>query len=798
MESRKRPHTDDGDVSVAKKRVLTGSNGTPHVNGPNDQTEDEQVFQAGLENFRKEAIYRRMKHYSRENERNLARIEDLERRKETCEAGLAAMSACWAQLIETIRLLIHTDNLPENHIKGKDIFDLSSRLQEETTPALKSAIGEAAKATEALVAKFATLAAEQKPEILRNDTFQECQRAQTECAALQSDLQLTRQQLQDCINERDKYHNELIATQNRIERSQSRTVLAVESRQPSSTANSVNGDAEDTQRKPSSPSESPKPSSNAPENAMATDAPPELLQLRENKIVELEKEVASLKARAMVKEAEYSAVPMKALEENVVYRALVERCNDYKQQATNLQEELSHVREENHNLKAMRADWESKILGHLKAHNEELKSTIAKRDAENTRLREQRDQQQAELNERKHKDGVKINQINELKNLVEQRKGQICILQSEIRRCKARLAANERQEDLMKFFLGAKDDPGVVDYVKSLEQEKKELSARADALNDALSRCSETNPDVATHINAHAEAEEKLKQVTSELTKFKQVFGDLQSLPPDTAELAARLQTQSEEIERLRLLNKQYEQSEAGLYEEIEKLSTAWESFDKQLSNKVFDLANMEERLQKSVVEKAKSDNKYFSAMREKEAIDMERKNLQRVLEKQGKALDRFAEVDKSVKAMQDGLQKSLATAEKAKDACEAHNRELQAQLAHAKTCLQLEKASLTTLSTLIANRDREWQVAAERMRRAEDDYYRAKKQAQQEIQRMKEEAAARVVHKHGSGSKDDAEYQHLRSLLLCSTCGTNFRSVIITKCMHSSSYLFFFDAASS
>ena len=39
-----------------------------------------------------------MKHYSREHERSKARIQELERRKNICEAGLAAMSACWAQV----------------------------------------------------------------------------------------------------------------------------------------------------------------------------------------------------------------------------------------------------------------------------------------------------------------------------------------------------------------------------------------------------------------------------------------------------------------------------------------------------------------------------------------------------------------------------------------------------------------------------------------------------------------------------------------------------------------------------
>lgn len=40
MESRKRPLTDDIDPSVAKKRILTGSNGSPHVNGVAEERDE--------------------------------------------------------------------------------------------------------------------------------------------------------------------------------------------------------------------------------------------------------------------------------------------------------------------------------------------------------------------------------------------------------------------------------------------------------------------------------------------------------------------------------------------------------------------------------------------------------------------------------------------------------------------------------------------------------------------------------------------------------------------------------------
>lgn len=46
---------------------------------------------------------------------------------------------------------------------------------------------------------------------------------------------------------------------------------------------------------------------------------------------------------------------------------------------------------------------------------------LSKRDAENARLREQRDQQLTELNERKQKEHVKLSSLNEFKSLAESR-----------------------------------------------------------------------------------------------------------------------------------------------------------------------------------------------------------------------------------------------------------------------------------------------------------------------------------------------------------------------------------------
>lgn len=117
-ESRKRPHTeDDDDSAVSKKRVLTSASGSPQPNGFNAEQDEptldnlEVIYYATpipphhpidswntLQLFRKEAIFRRMRHYARENERCQGRITELELRKNTCEAGYAAIVACWTQV----------------------------------------------------------------------------------------------------------------------------------------------------------------------------------------------------------------------------------------------------------------------------------------------------------------------------------------------------------------------------------------------------------------------------------------------------------------------------------------------------------------------------------------------------------------------------------------------------------------------------------------------------------------------------------------------------------------------------
>jgi len=109
-------------------------------------------------------------------------------------------------------------------------------------------------------------------------------------------------------------------------------------------------------------------------------------------------------------------------------------------------DELPRLKDELVQLRSTRKEWEESILvrSFLSCHvmcaffvlnmvqaaadisREELRSQFARKEADNQRLRDQREQLTAEVNERKHKDNVKMASLDELKGLAESRSVSLC------------------------------------------------------------------------------------------------------------------------------------------------------------------------------------------------------------------------------------------------------------------------------------------------------------------------------------------------------------------------------------
>ncbi|KAJ6594095.1 BRE1 E3 ubiquitin ligase-domain-containing protein [Mycena capillaripes] len=781
MESKKRPHAQEADVSVAKKRILSGANGAPYVNGSAPEME-EPSDPDNLEMFRKEAIFRRMKHYSREHDRSQSRVAELERRKNTCEAGLAAMAACWTQLVQAIRLVAKPEDLPPDAPNTRDIFDISSHISDDHAPDLVSALEDNMRATRNLVTKFVSLGS--GSQFTGGDAYIQCQKAQTECAALRSEMQVMHSRLRESEAQKYKYHEQLLAAETAADRLRSKTVQAIKPRSASDTvsAQSPHNPTEE-QRKPSSPvlSAPPTPAINGHNGLIQSEDGQFLADLRRKEVEDLRKEVAELTANNNINALNSKIAPIEIVTESPHYKVLMDHASYLVHALSETQLENTRLSEELQAALDSRREWQEAVETAANQTNQELKAMIGKRDTENARLRDQREQQAAELNERKQKDSVKLASMKELESLAETRSARILVLESQLSRHKAQLAANAGNEDLMQFFFsGQLDDMA---YIEELKNRVMTAEQRAAAVDQTLSIFQDDHPNVVQHMEAEANALQKLASATAKLEKYEKTYGDLSSLPPDVAQLAEKIRVQEEEINRLRLMDAQHIKEKSAVYSELDQLSAAWEALDRQVKSKVFELKDMEDRVSKSGLDKAKSENKFYAAMRDKEAIENERKNLSRNHEKQGKLIERLVETERNLSTQVTSLDKDLGHVRKQYEARAMELSGLRREIRELKSQQEAEANRLTHCKNYLVEREKELAEKKLELQKMTEDLTLSKRQIEKQSAQLQERAA-------GSSSSREAELENelklTMNVLKCTACkGAEFRNTVITKCMH-------------
>ncbi|KZP34223.1 BRE1-domain-containing protein [Athelia psychrophila] len=781
MESRKRPHSTEDEPTIQKKRILTGVNGGPHVNVVVSEAEEPKEGD-DLELFRKEAIFRRMKHYSREHERSQAQIAQLEKRRSTCEAGMAAMAACWEQLVTAIRTLARPEDLPSAgpNTKGR-LFDLTEHIDSEDAPALKIALEDNMQTTQQLITSFMQMGMKSQPNALHDRAYQDCQKAQNECLALRSEMSLVRKQLRASEEQNQQYRADLAAAETRADRLQSRTVQAIEARSPEEKQEQR---MEESEERKSNSSASPAPPQINGGNQLIASEDLESLQAitksREQNIVTLEGELAKCREELLARRMEMKAPSHEFVMNTPSFRFLLELTSKLEHEAKEAATEMPRLREEVQTLQHSRKEWETSVLAATETAKDEFRIQLSRREAESLRLREQRDQQAAELIERKNKDNVKMTSLNELKSLAESRSERILVLQSELKRCKTQLAAEAGSEELLAFF--AQENSGDISYVEDLKTRVAAAEARAAALEQSVAKFAEDHPEAGQHASAEAEARQQLSDVTKQLEKYRSVYGDSSSLPPDVQGLSQELQRKEEEVKKLRLLETQRAEAESSLYAELDKLSAAWEALDRQVKSKVFDLTSMEERLAKMGHDRAKSENKFYAAMRDKESIETERKNLSRNLEKQAKAVEKLVESERHLLQQISAFEKEVAMSHRAVEEAKKASEASRLTAAEWQNRAEVERARHYEYFNVVKTQNVSLDAKATELRKAGEELLRLRTTADKHASEFK------LLSTGTSSQKEaglQAEIDKLMALLKCSTCKMHMRSTVITKCMH-------------
>ncbi|KAF8638048.1 hypothetical protein AX16_010680 [Volvariella volvacea WC 439] len=631
-----------------------------------------------------------------------------------------------------------------------DIINLTANFQSATPNALETVLEEHMAATKSLMSKFVDLDEAARFQQDHGDVYAECQKAKTECISLRLQIDDMQHKLQDSESQKERYHAALRVAENQVERLRSTTLNAIH--QAATKKQKTKHDTPEESIKPPSPAEA-QSSANGTYEPIEGDALQEILKLRDARIAEVEKELAALREKKLALELEVRSAMPEYLATNQYYKYLYDQTGTLQVTVEAQRERIAKLTEELRNSLATRKEWEESFVNSMSQSMNELKSMVMKRDAEIARIRDQRDIAQAEIVERKHLESLKVGSTDEVKKMVESRGERIAVLESELRRLRAQLAAHARDEDLMLFFCNGKED--LQEYIQDLKDRLKQAEARSSAMEDTLRLLDQNHPDIAKHMRAEAEARQMLEKVIEDLQRYKSAYGDLSTLPPEAAQLAQQLSQRDEELQRLRLLDRQREQSEMSLYTEIDKLSAAWEALDKQLKGKIFDLTAMEEKLAKGTLDRAKLENKYYAAMRDKEATESERKNLARNNEKQAKAIERMVDAERNLAAQLNSAEKEIAGLRQITDLSKQKIDDLEKTLKEAQMRLESEQTRMNELYALVRDRERALDVKKQDLRKMEESLIKSKK------------AIEKQAAKQGQANPEDSDDVYLNHLLV-------------------------------
>lgn len=406
-----------------------------------------------------------------------------------------------------------------------------------------------------------------------------CEELAGEASALRHALHAAQAQLSAAHAAHERLTEEVRAAYRQRDRAQSATVRAVEDPQGAAAA-AANAASTEPVAAAAQPTE-PHTDAGAVDAAAAAAAEEErcalrdLAQTRLNELSDLRAELLRVQQSLAATQQQLASVPDERVRAHPAYAEVHAEMVYLQQETERARAEAAALVAENESMREFRVEFQHQTTTQANTHCDELQKQLRARDADNARLRGQRDEINAELLERRARDSARPSQVDEVRAILGPKDERIAALTSQVRRLEQEVAA-----------------------------------ARAPVPEDAAA-------------------------------------GDIASLQAAVA--AARAQADASQA------------SMAPLCDEVDRLSAAYDQLEKQLDARVTSAARLEDKLVRLTTEKAKADNKYFAAMRAKDAVDAEKRTLARSAERQAKVIERYGETERSLQAQQVQLEKEVS-----------------------------------------------------------------------------------------------------------------------------------------
>ncbi|GAC92964.1 E3 ubiquitin-protein ligase bre1 [Pseudozyma hubeiensis SY62] len=741
---------------------------------PNNDDDDEEALHpayAGLEAFRKEAIYRKLL----EARRDMQRIE---RRSATYQDDLA-VSEQRAAVLQRFWNLLLTDLATRLALQDQDAFASSSSSDSRSDPsAMEQQLQQQSSAVLQSLSKQGDVNVVELQQKL-HDLADEASRHKQDLFLTQSKLQRAQDALAQTTQKLSKVEHEYVRYQSNLLRATEgkptvpagTTVTASEpppaAEQPA--ALDVKKDAA-----PSSAAEAGPETSEALQKALE-----ELESARQDveltrresdsryaEIQTLNEEVRTFRYKLHETQSKLTTLPEEVLLNSALYRELQTSLRHAQQDLQNSREAMQILEREASAMREERGSFQQTVEAEASSRTEDLEKLVKAKEADVTRLRSQRDELNAELTERRSREQVKFTQIEEMKALLNSKEERLTLLSSQVRRLRMTVAAFHGQSTGVSASAADAEE----DQFAILSREAQQAQARVAELEQRLGITSETT--------APNGKDATIKTEDGVETKIK-AEADAEAL--GESELHA-------ENQRLRLSLQAAEASSKAVDDELEKISAAYADLERQASVKVTDVSRMEEKALRWVTEKSKADNKYFSAMRAKDAVDADLRMAKQVHERQQKTIEAFTETERNFTAQLGVHEKQVTAFKKTTDVhvrrIETLERELELAQSRLAESMRTKEAASDSAKELINTAN----VEKDQRKRAEERIVRLEKDLESSKRQLAKAAASAAKNKgrrDTDAGEGGSERDFLNALLQCSSCKERYRNRILTKCYH-------------
>jgi len=315
------------------------------------------------------------------------------------------------------------------------------------------------------------------------------------------------------------------------------------------------------------------------------------------------------------------------------------------------------------------------LFKHLKSQHEDVIKRINNLEATNVQLREEAEKLQAE------RTAFRVQLENESQTAVAEKELQLARAESDLARI--RTGRDELLADLSIRKASQDQDRAASEHIK-------ELAAARD---------------------------DRIKALESETERLR-----IQLHPDEYDEYAGEPEQDLDQLgaDELRTKYQGLKQQYSMLNNELPSMGAAWKKASALASQKVTEFTTLEEKVVRLGAEKSKADQKYFAAMKAKEARDQEVRTLRAQNSKSSDIVSQLKDAESSTRALLVNLEKQLVEAKDTLNSLTTQNRTAQQQITEDNIIAESFKMQVGELKKALTAKDASLSTSTSAYRKAE------------------------------------------------------------------------------